>query len=96
VTQNTKAVSTVNPLGGYIYLAAGGCAILRIPVESADMASAMFQRYRDQNCIGASDMKTGCGNIYANDGTLVAKVSYNGRIWDAKGQLLQEPVVWNA
>jgi hypothetical protein len=77
--------------GGYIYLAASGCPTLKIPVESADMASAMFQQYRDRNGIGASDMKPHCGNIFADDGTLVAKVSYNGRVWTPQGQLLQEP-----
>jgi len=65
--------------GGYIYLAASGCPILKIPVESADMASAMFQQYRDRNGIGASDMMPHCGSIFADDGTLVANVSYNGR-----------------
>lgn len=75
---------------GYIYLAASGCRTLKVPVESADMASAVFQRYRDENGIGASDLKQNCGNIYASDGKLVARVSYNGRIWDPQGQLLQE------
>jgi uncharacterized protein (TIGR03435 family) len=37
--------------GGYIYLAASACPTMKIPVESADMASAMLQRYRDQNRI---------------------------------------------
>jgi hypothetical protein len=78
--------------GGYsIYLAASGCPTLKIPVQSADMASAMFQRYRDWNGIGASDMKLDCGSVFANDGTLVAKVSYNGRVWNPQGKLLQEP-----
>ncbi len=57
------------------------------------MASAMFQQYRDRNGIGASDMKPNCGNIFADDGTLVAKVSYHGRVWNPRGQLLQEPPV---
>jgi hypothetical protein len=78
--------------GGYVYLAASGCAALKIPIQSADMASAMFQQYRDRNGIGASDMKPDCGSIFANDGTLVAKVSYNGRVWSPQGKLLQEPL----
>jgi hypothetical protein len=85
---DTKAVTKRD--GGYIYLAARGCSTLKIPVESADMAVAMFCRYRDDNYLGASDMKRNCGNIYANDGTLVARVSYNGRVWNPQGQLLQE------
>ena len=81
------------PGGGYIYLAASGCPTLKIPIESADMASAMFQQYRERYGIGASDMKADCGSIFANDGTLVAKVSYNGRVWGPEGRLLQEPLV---
>ncbi|HUK89874.1 MAG TPA: hypothetical protein VLZ81_05695 [Blastocatellia bacterium] len=77
--------------GGYIYLAAIGCPTLRIPVETADMASSMFQQYRDRKEIGASDMKLNCGSAFAGDGTLVAKVSYNSGVWGPKGQLLQEP-----
>jgi hypothetical protein len=77
--------------GGYIYLAASGCPTLKIPIESADMASAMFQQYRDRNGIGASDMMPHCGSIFADDGTMVANVSYNGRVWNPEGRLLQEP-----
>ena len=76
---------------GYLYLAADGCPTLRIPVDSADMASGALQQYVDRYCIGASDMSAGFGNIYTNDGTLVAKVSFNGRVWSPQGDLLQEP-----
>jgi hypothetical protein len=79
--------------GGYIYLAASGCPTLKIPVDSADVTSVMFQQYRDRNQIGASDMKADCGSIFAHYGTLVAKVSYNGRVWSLQGTLLQEPPV---
>jgi hypothetical protein len=77
--------------GGYVYLAATGCPTLKIPVQSADMASAMFEQYRDRNGLGASDLKPQCGSIFAHDGTLVARVSYNGRVWSPDGTLLQEP-----
>jgi hypothetical protein len=60
------------------------------------MASAIFQQYRDHYGIGASDMSEGCGNIYANDGTLVATVSYNGRVWHPQGELLQESITASA
>jgi hypothetical protein len=86
-----KNASELPVTGGYIYLAASGCPTLRIPIQSADMASAMFQQYRDRNGIGASDMQPHCGSIFAGDGTLVAKVSYNGRVWTPQGLLLQEP-----
>jgi hypothetical protein len=82
---------TVTGTGGFLYLAADGCPTMRIPVASADRASALLSRYRDRFGIGASDMKQGCGDIHADDGTLVARVSYNGRVWTPEGNLLQEP-----
>jgi hypothetical protein len=81
-----KAVATE----GFILLAAAGCPTRRVLVASAGSASTLFERYRDHFGIGASDMTENCGNIYANDGTLVARVSYNGRVWSPKGELLQE------
>jgi hypothetical protein len=78
---------------GYLLLAAEGCPTIKTRVASADEASALFTQYRDEHGIGASEMKAGCGNIYADDGTLVARVSYNGRVWTPEGQLLQEPPV---
>jgi hypothetical protein len=83
--------ATVTGTGGFLYLAADGCPTLRIPVASADAASALLSRYRDRFGIGASDLKKGCGDIRADDGTLVARVSYNGRVWTPGGILLQEP-----
>jgi hypothetical protein len=82
---------TVTATGGFLYLAADGCPTMRIPVASADAASALLSGYRDRFGIGASDMKRGCGDIRADDGTLVARVSYNGRVWTPSGILLQEP-----
>lgn len=76
---------------GYIYLAAVGCPTLRVPVDTANMASAMLTHYRDKYELAASDMQEGCGNIYQNDGELVARASYNGRVWAPDGRLLQEP-----
>jgi hypothetical protein len=76
--------------GGYIYLAAVGCRTFKIPVESADMAAAMLCRYRDSNGLGSSQFKARCGNVYTDSGVLVAKVSYNGRVWSSKGELLQD------
>ena len=76
---------------GYIYLAGEGAPTVKVPVSTADEASAIFTRYRDQHGLGASDLLERSGNIYASDGTLVAKVSYNGRVWTPDNRLLQEP-----
>jgi hypothetical protein len=77
-------------VGGYIYLAAVGCPTLRVPIVTADQAVAALERYRDENGLGSSDFKRSCGNIRSHDGTLVARVSYNGRVWDLNGKLLQD------
>jgi hypothetical protein len=83
--------SATTDMRGYLNLAADGCPTLKIPINSATMASALLSRYRDHFGIGASDMKDWCGDIRAKDGTLVARVSYNGRVWTPEGVLLQEP-----
>ncbi len=87
---SSKRTPSLKP-EGYLYLTAQDAPTLRIPINSADMASAMLTRYRDQFNLGASDLNTGCGNIYDEHHTLVARVSYNGRVWDLRGTLLQEP-----
>lgn len=89
-SQNKPTRAVTKP-SGYFVLAADGCPTLRIPVTTADQASALFAHYRDRYGIGASDMSASCGTIHTADGTIVAKVSYNGRIWTPDGTLLQEP-----
>lgn len=76
---------------GYVVLTAAGSPTLRIPVDTADMASAMLLHYCDKHCLGASDLGERCGDVYDDNGTLVARVSYNGRVWAPDGTLLQEP-----
>ena len=86
----SKALLKRKAAGGYIYLAAVGCPSFKIPVESADMAAAQMRGYVDHNGLGSSDLKRDCGNIYTDAGELVARVSYNGRVWDLAGGLLQD------
>jgi len=74
-----------------IHLAARGAPTLRLTVRSVEMASGVFARYRDTYDLVVSDLNRGCGNISDENGTLVARVSYNGRIWAANGALLREP-----
>jgi len=77
---------------GVLVLAADACPTLNVPVTSTAEASARWQAYRDQYCLGSSDMSEECGNIYDHTGTLLATVSYNGRVWNPRGELLQEAV----
>ena len=71
---------------GYLKLTAVGCPTLHVPVNDADQILRIWERYRDENGIGASDMKGGCGDLIAADGGVVARISYNGRIWDVSGK----------
>jgi acyl-CoA thioesterase len=52
-----------------------------IPVRTIDAARSLWITYRDDNGLGQSDVARGTGNFYDEEGTLVAYVSYNGRMW---------------
>jgi hypothetical protein len=72
--------------GGHLRLAAVGCPTLRVPVNDAEQIVRVWERYRDENGIGASDMERGCGDLVAADGSVVARISNNSRIWDIAGR----------
>ena len=73
----------------HIHLAATGAPILDITIEFADQASKAFTAYRERYGFGASEMEPGCGNIYNSRGQRTGSISYNGRIWDASGRLVE-------
>ncbi|HWA95077.1 MAG TPA: hypothetical protein VG844_10800 [Terracidiphilus sp.] len=73
----------------YIHLAAIGAPAVKVNIDFADQASKAFCAYRDKYGFGASAMLGGCGNIYNSDGVLVGRISYNGRIWDATGNVVE-------
>jgi hypothetical protein len=75
--------------GGYIVLSARGIKTAHVPVDSADEASAIWWHFVQANALGASDLKRDSGQIYSNDKQLVARISYNGRVWTPDGKLLQ-------
>jgi hypothetical protein len=86
---DTNAMQTV--AGGYIVLSARGIETTHVPVTSADEASAIWWHFVKMNDLGASDLKRDSGQIRSNDGKLIARVSYNGRVWSPDGScLLQE------
>lgn len=43
-------------------------------------AATFWCRYRDREGFGASAMESGCGDL-VQDGKIVLRVSYNGRLW---------------
>ena len=73
----------------YLYLAATGAPTLSVPVHFADEASKVLCAYREKFQFGASEMEAGCGNIYNSLSVLVGRISYNGRIWDVNGSLIE-------
>jgi hypothetical protein len=72
----------------HIYLAAFGAPTLRIPVGFADEASKLLRLYRDRYSLGASAFKPGCGHIHNSRNLFVGRISYNGRIWNHRGDLI--------
>lgn len=51
-----------------------------IEVSSIEDASLKYGRIRDKSLLGVSRMSDGI--ITKPDGSFVARVSYNGRVWD--------------
>lgn len=83
-TQMTQKESWV------LYLAAKGCPTLRISVSDSETASFLLTQYRDFYGLTASDMKRRCGNVYDSKGIMIAHISYNGRVWNERGELMHE------
>ena len=55
-----------------------------IEVESLPAASAAVRQFIELNDFGSSDFMG--GEVYdSSTNRLIAKISYNGRIWDAQG-----------
>lgn len=55
-----------------------------VPVKTLDEGRALWLALRDAEDLGSSDMVRGCGE-YRESGVVVAKVSYNGRMWTPDG-----------
>lgn len=52
----------------------------KIKVPSLKAASEKFREWIDENCYGSRDLDTASGRV-SEGGKLVARVSYNGRVW---------------
>lgn len=84
--ESGSADAGIGPAGGaFLQLVPGQ----KVPVKTADQASAIVRRVIDGNGWGASDLPAGFGEIHDSQGKLIARVSYNGRLWAPDGQLLQ-------
>jgi hypothetical protein len=77
----------MSPASGYcLRLKAVGAPCMNVEVQFADQASKLFCAYRDRFNLGASDLEDGCGDVIDGRGEIVARISYNGRIWGSRGE----------
>jgi hypothetical protein len=76
----------VKPIKGYLVLSAVGTKPEKIFVSDAAQAVAIWNKWRDSNRFGGSDLKRDSGNLVDDKGKTIAKISYNGKIWDYKGE----------
>lgn len=58
---------------------------LTATVGTLQDASAAVRAHIKKYDLGASDMRHGFGNVCDEGGDVVARVSYNGRIWNLDG-----------
>jgi DNA-directed RNA polymerase beta subunit len=58
---------------------------VRVVVASLSEASRAWRRHVDETGIGVSGMKRHDGKVFVGK-KLVARVSYNGRLWGADGR----------
>ncbi len=64
--------------------------MVEVMVFDSDDAVKLFSLFRDGGGFGASELKKGCGDITDLSGKLIARISYNGRVWLPNGQPLDE------
>ena len=70
----------------YVILSVRGEKRIKVLVDTVAQASQAWQTYRDLLCCGASQMRHECGQVHATTGELLARVSYNGRVWTPEGE----------
>jgi len=57
----------------------------KVAVASLQAASRIVRAYIEATGMGASAMGPGFGDVTA-DGVVLARISYNGRIWNPEGE----------
>ena len=63
-----------------------------VPVASVADAAAKWSQYRDETMKGVSQI--GNGGIVRDGKRIVARVSYNGRIWEERQSMLDPATNW--
>ena len=78
-----------------LLVAVYGYGDLSIPISGLTEASLRWAEFRDGDAdggtevLGCSAMRKHCGNVYQGS-KLIARVSYNGKVWSVKDELLLE------
>jgi hypothetical protein len=75
--------------GMTVILAAKGCGSESCAVTSAQDASEVWMNFVAEEFFGASDLVKRSGWILVN-GKQVARVSYNGRVWNMDGSEMEK------
>lgn len=84
---------TTTPKPKWLKLSAAGQKAKRVLISDLRDASITFQCWRDRHSLGSSQLRRDCGQVLAEDEkTVVAKLTYNGRVWSPGGKLLMEAV----
>ena len=88
-----KAATPIPPLAptGYLVLSALGMKTRRVAVNDAHQIERIWAAWRTDNDLGYHDLKADSGNLVDSTGKVVARISYNGRIWDADDRLIFDP-----
>ena len=61
-----------------------------IEVEDLMEAQQVYCEQRDESGEGATTFPP--GQVFCDPRTLVARISYNGRVWDPKGEPIEDPI----
>lgn len=73
-------------LAGTLVLSARGHGRRDVKIANVAEASIRWQQFREFEGIGMSDLDRQSGIIVGDSGELLAKVSYNGRVWHPDGK----------
>lgn len=92
--RNSKAVAKRQT--GYLLLESTTSPLKKVQVQDAEQASRILSAYRDRNGYGQSDFTRRTGQLVDSRGTVIGRVSYNGRVWDTADRLLWEPGIKTA
>jgi len=79
----------------WMLLRATGVKTKTVAVSDLADASITFQFWRERNNLRSSQMHRDSGSVFASDRqTVVAKITYNGRVWNPEGGLIMDAAKW--